>query len=217
MFGNRRTNQAVGRAVGRGLGALIGGLLSGGGNKTTLGTSGEAYMVDVQTVLDGVLTDPHHLTIQVDEFPIKMKRNEVLLDAKGAIRGTWKNNGRYKAAANGFTLSIPIVKGIRYRAAIGGGVVAPTKSWVFDEQGGVLFTNQRIIFNGTKKNTTIPLSKILNFSLANNDSKMLYIDLETGSDVMLQLSQPLPVEVYAVLHALVYDNDFDTKFTVTNS
>jgi hypothetical protein len=108
------------------------------------------------------------------------------------------------------------VQGLRWRASFGSGQIKPEMKWVFNEEGVLWFTNQRIIFDGSNKNVTIQVSKILNLGFANGDATLLYLDIENGKDAMFRFDQPMAQLSYALVHLHLYDNELADWLTVSN-
>jgi hypothetical protein len=111
---------------------------------------------------------------------------------------------------------VPIVQGLRWRASFGSGQIKPEMKWVFNEEGVLWFTNQRIIFDGSNKNITIQLPKVLNLGFANSDASLFYLDIENGKDAMFNLQTSFSTLEYALIHLHLYDNDLDDWLTVSN-
>ena len=157
-----------------------------------------------------------NIPLPVVNLPFRLKRNEVVLGASRARRGTHQATGRGKVRTQGFVVSVPIVQGLRWRASFGSGQVKPEMKWVFNEEGVLWFTNQRIIFDGSNRNTTIQLSKVLNLGFANGDASLFYLDIENGKDAMFNLQSSLSTIEYALIHLHLYDNDLSDWLTVSN-
>lgn len=107
----------------------------------------------------GILPTPQHSGLNVifkkDEIlhwlcPATLKKQKKVID-----RITYK----------GFTASVKITKGLRYR--VGSLKLAPqTKEIMVDEdRGNFWLTNQRIGFLGSRKNFSLPYNKVLSFEL----------------------------------------------------
>jgi hypothetical protein len=73
-----------------------------------------------------------------------------------ASRYELKSSGRYHTA--GASLSIPIVKGVRYR--VGSGRVMTEKSWQETARGRLLVTDKAVVFESPQKNERITWSQI---------------------------------------------------------
>jgi hypothetical protein len=156
------------------------------------------------------------VSLPLDNVPFRLKRNEVILGASSARRGTHQATGRGKVRTQGFVVSVPIVQGLRWRASFGSGQIKPEMKWVFNEEGVLWFTNQRIIFDGSNKNVTIQVSKVLNLGFANGDASLFYLDIENGKDAMFNLQSSLSTIEYALIHLHLYDNDLSDWLTVSN-
>lgn len=73
-----------------------------------------------------------------------------------------KSTGRY--LTEGASISIPIVKGIRYR--IGSGSIIPEKSFQVTAAGRLLLTDKALIFESAQKNERIAWGQIANVTRA---------------------------------------------------
>jgi hypothetical protein len=209
--------------------AFAGGLSSGlmGANQSPTYTPITTFMSDVeeqieimkQQLEDARKVNPEarlNVTIELENVPFRLKRNEVILGASRARRGTHQATGRGKVRTHGFVVSVPIVQGLRWRASFGSGQIKPEMKWVFNEEGVLWFTNQRIIFDGSNKNITIQLPKVLNLGFANSDASLFYLDIENGKDAMFNLQTSFSTLEYALIHLHLYDNDLDDWLTVSN-
>ncbi len=107
----------------------------------------------------GVMPTPQH-----SGFNIIMKKDEIL---HWGCSATLKKQKRITERVNysGLTGSIKIMKGVRYR--VGSIALAPqTREVMVDEDtGNFWLTNQRFGFLGSRKNFTMPYSKILSLEL----------------------------------------------------
>ena len=54
-----------------------------------------------------------NVNMELDNIPFRLKRNEVVLGASRARRGTHQATGRGKVRTQGFVVSVPIVQGLR--------------------------------------------------------------------------------------------------------
>jgi hypothetical protein len=83
--------------------------------------------------------------------------NEKVLAVQiGAKRMEMKSTGRYGTA--GTSISIPIIKGVRYR--IGGGSIRTEKSWQVTGNGRLIVTDKALSFESQDKNERITWSQI---------------------------------------------------------
>lgn len=107
----------------------------------------------------GILPTPQHSGLNVI-----FKKDEVV---HWLCSATLKKQKRITERMNysGLTGSIKIMKGVRYR--VGSIALAPqTREVMVDEDtGNFWLTNQRIGFLGSRKNFTLPYSKILSFEV----------------------------------------------------
>ena len=141
------------------------------------------YLVEVNKI-DGI--SPLY-----NEGPIKLKKGEKYIASSPAKLCLYKNDGRI--GASGFTARIPICKGLSYRQHIG--KITVGKSWQVDQIGELHLTTDKIIFDGTNKNYSVPWSKVLKFAVT-SDGLQIHIDRENGSDFIILLEEALPLRVF---------------------
>jgi len=79
----------------------------------------------------------------------------------GATRMEMKSTGRYRT--NGASISIPIVKGVRYR--VGSGTIRGEKTWQATDTGRLLVTDKAIVFEGDAKNERITWGQVADVEL----------------------------------------------------
>ena len=68
---------------------------------------------------------------------------------------------RGTAGYHGLRVSIPITKGVKYRAALFHYAIAPKEEWMQVDSGEFFVTNKRLIFRGEKASNSIYLAKAL--------------------------------------------------------
>lgn len=92
---------------------------------------------------------------------VVQKSGEVALwSGEGIFHEVGKTPSRYVGSSSG--VSIPIVKGVRYRVGSTRGTLIPGEEYQMDkDQGTVLITTDRVIFNGSLKTQEWQISKIL--------------------------------------------------------
>jgi len=129
-----------------------------------------------------------------NDAPFQLKRNEKYITGVNATINLWKNTGR--GGYHGITVSIPIMKGVRYRA--GGGRIGMEKAWVADQQGTLHFTTDRVVFNGNNKNFSVRWDKVIGLSTDSNGTAIV-IDRESGNDWAFALHNQLPVSAMATI------------------
>ena len=132
---------------------------------------------------------------------IIFKKGEILHWLCGS---TLKKQKRITERVNysGFTGSIKITKGVRYR--VGSFKLAPqTREVMVDEDSGNFWmTNQRIGFLGSRKNFSLPYNKILSFELYNDGVKIHKEGREASYIVGLD-----DVEMPAAIFSSILNND----------
>jgi len=106
-----------------------------------------------------------------------------------------------RVSYSGPTLRIKIVKGLYWRAGDLGVRTYSDDVLTHIDSGVLYLTNKRLIFKGTRKNTTIQLTKILDF-IAYKDG--VEIQKETGKTPLLKFSQNIDV-FSALLGAAIKD------------
>lgn len=99
----------------------------------------------------------------------------------------------------GTSISIPIVKGVRYRAGSFAPAVERTQELVPIDSGTLYITSKRLFFDGQGKNTSLPHAKILKITLALDG---VLIDKAQGKDPCLKVGQDAAPLVAAILAKL---------------
>ncbi len=102
--------------------------------------------------------------IQQHDISIVFKKGEVLHWVCPAVTKKYKritNLIRY----GGPTMSIKIMKGLRYRVGSVGYSTSSSEHLITEDNGAFWLTNQRIGFRGNRKNFAFPYSKIHSFEL----------------------------------------------------
>lgn len=96
-----------------------------------------------------------------------------------------------KALYHGPMVRIKIMKGVYYRAGAMNFNIGGKNQLVKIDSGSLYLTNQRIIFKGTHKNQSIPLSKILDFNTYSNGIEIIkdagknpFFEFSADADVM---------------------------------
>ena len=91
--------------------------------------------------------------------PVSSER--LLAVQNGAKRMAMKSTGRYRTV--GMSVSIPIVKGVRYR--IGTGSIKSDRSWQVTGRGRLIITDKAVAFEGSDKNERITWRQIADVEL----------------------------------------------------
>jgi hypothetical protein len=86
------------------------------------------------------------------------------------------------------------MKGVYYRVGSISGQHVTQEEWKLIDQGKVYLTNKRILFVGSKKNSTIRLDKMLSFTPYSDG---IQINQETGRSPLLSFSNQ--VDVFGLL------------------
>jgi Chloroplast envelope transporter len=115
--------------------------------------------------------------------PIQLRKGEVCHLESTAGHSEFRSVTR-SIRYGGPVARVRIMKGLYYR--VGQVNVQRIAEDVLTQidVGSLYLTNKRLIFNGSKKNTTIPLAKIINFEVYADGLK---IEKETGKDQFFQL------------------------------
>jgi hypothetical protein len=113
---------------------------------------------------------------------ISLRRGEVCHAMRSATHLEFRRTTQAVRYAGPYA-RIRIMKGIYYR--LGQVNVQPISKDVLQplDNGTLYLTSQRLIFDGSKKNTSLPFSKIINFVLFADG---LQIEKETGRDVFFE-------------------------------
>jgi hypothetical protein len=101
------------------------------------------------------------------------KSGEVALwSGQGIFHEVGKTPSRYEGSSSG--ISIPIVKGVRYRVGATRGTLIPGEEYQMDkDQGTVLVTTDRVIFTGSLKTQEWQISKILGAARSADESDFI--------------------------------------------
>lgn len=126
---------------------------------------GTAYSTEIDTFKQSLLTSSGTASLPVmaasDHGYRPVAKENLLAVQDGATRMEMKSTGRYKTG--GTSVSIPIMKGVRYR--VGSGSIRTEKSWQATAHGRLLITDKAIIFEGCDKNERITWTQVANVEL----------------------------------------------------
>lgn len=126
---------------------------------------GEAYSAEIDAVRQSLLTSSETASIPVlnaaDYGYRPVAKENLLAVQNGATRMEMKSTGRYKTG--GTSVSIPIVKGVRYR--VGSGNIRTEKSWQATAHGRLLVTDKAVVFEGGAKNERITWTQVADVEL----------------------------------------------------
>ncbi len=122
--------------------------------------------------------------LPIREVPINLQKNEQCYFTTFA---DWLESRTVTQRINyaGPTARIKIMKGIYYRAGSIGVQRITSEQLLVIDSGQVYITNKRIIFIGNKKNTNIPLNKILS---VNPYSDGIGIEKDSGKSPIIRVS-----------------------------
>jgi len=171
---------------------------------TSLAALAKALHVDI--------TFDHHTSRQLDKFarywriengdiptldvPITLQRNEVAY-WRGTVAWHEIRRRTTRVGFSGPTISIPIVKGVRWRFASFALHRITKDELTFIDKGTLYVTNKRVIFDGALKNTTIRYSSLIGFQLF---SDAVILDKATGKSPHLLLEDD-PEDLAVILGA----------------
>lgn len=121
---------------------------------------GNAYSAEIEAARQSLLTSSETASMPVlkaADYGYRPVAKENLLAVQdGATRMEMKSTGRYKTG--GTSVSIPIVKGVRYR--VGSGSIRTEKSWQATARGRLLVTDKAVVFEGGEKNERITWTQV---------------------------------------------------------
>lgn len=124
-----------------------------------------AYSSKVQSAKQALLTSSSSASLPVlkasDVGYRPVAKENLLAVQNGATRMEMKSTGRYKTG--GTSVSIPIMKGVRYR--VGSGSIRTEKSWQATAQGRLLVTDKAVVFEGGDRNERITWAQIANIEM----------------------------------------------------
>lgn len=124
-----------------------------------------AYSAEIDTFKQSLLTSSSTASLPVlkaaDHGYRPVASENLLAVQEGATRMEMKSTGRYKTG--GTSVSIPIVKGVRYR--VGSGSIRTEKSWQATARGRLFVTDKAIVFEGGEKNERITWTQVANVEL----------------------------------------------------
>src|SRR5688572_5483310 len=96
--------------------------------------------------------------IDATQAGVRLGRGEALVAVVPDVKLLeLRSDGR--VAGRGVSVSIPIVKGVRYRAF--SGRYARSKSWQVVDTGRLLISSKNLIFDGRQANKRLPLSEVM--------------------------------------------------------
>jgi hypothetical protein len=148
-----------------------------------------AYSAEIDVFKQSLLTDDNTASLAVlnaTEHRYRPVTSENLLAIQDrAARMEMKSTGRYKTGR--ISVSIPIVKGVRYR--IGSGSVHAKKSWNVTARGRLLVTDKAIVFEGGDKNERINWTQVANVELMSDG---FIITKRSGPQRTYQVASPDP-------------------------
>lgn len=111
---------------------------------------------------------------------------EVVVNVQNdAVRMENKSTGRY--STNGASVSIPVVKGVRFR--VGAGSIRGEKSWQATDTGRLILTDKAIVFEGSAKNERITWGQVSDVELLSDGFK---VSKRTGPPRFYVTTRPDP-------------------------
>lgn len=119
-----------------------------------------AYSDSINEVKRSLLTGSDRASMPIlnpSEYGYRVVGKENLLAVQDdATRMEMKSTGRYRTG--GASLSIPVVKGVRYR--IGSGTIRGEKEWQATGHGRLIVTDKALSFESSEKNERITWTQI---------------------------------------------------------
>ena len=160
------------------------------------GSTPERTVAPTQSFLDEMASSTDvSITDQTPSF--NLKRNEIFLQSIPCELWTHRANANV-----GFAIAsqrVKLWKGFSVR--VGGGKVARGKSWQKLDHGILNITNNRIIFNGSTKNSTQLHTKILNI-IPTKKGDGIHVNRESGPDWKFQFNNKItPTEMRTIILA----------------
>ncbi|MDW9479006.1 hypothetical protein GOB57_10000 [Sinorhizobium meliloti] len=149
----------------------------------------ERYNAMISNERQALLSGPDRMTLTpLDPFDhgYRPVANENLIAVQeNASLMELKSSGSYRAA--GTTISIPIVKGVRYR--VGSGRITSEKSWQVTATGRLLVTDKAVVFESPQKNERMTWGQIADAELMLDGFR---IAKRTGSPRTFVVDSPDP-------------------------
>lgn len=112
-----------------------------------------------------------------------VSKEDLFAVQNGVTRLEVKSTGRYRAG--GHSVSIPIMKGVRYR--VSSGSIQTEKTWQATARGRFLATDKAIAFEGSDKNERITWTQVANIELLSDG---FVIAKRTGPARTYQVDSP---------------------------
>lgn len=158
-----------------------------------------AYSNDIESAKRALLTSSNSASLPVlkasDVGYRPVAKENLLAIQNGATRMEMKSTGRYRTG--GTSVSIPIMKGVRYR--VGSGSIRTEKSWQATARGRLLVTDKAVVFESGDRNERITWTQIANVELLIDG---FTIAKRSGPPRTYQVSSPSP-EFAAVLELML--------------
>jgi hypothetical protein len=127
--------------------------------------AGRAYSSAIANVKQALITGKDSASLPVlsaSEHGYRPIAKENLLAVQdGATRMEMKSTGRYRTG--GHSVSIPIMKGVRYR--VNSGAIRTEKAWQATARGRLLVTDKAIVFEGGDRNERVTWTQVANIEL----------------------------------------------------
>lgn len=126
---------------------------------------GNAYSAEIEAAKQSLLTSSETASMPVlsaaDYRYRPVAKENLLVVQDDATRMEMKSTGRYKTG--GTSVSIPIVKGVRYR--VGSGSIRTERAWQATAHGRLIVTDKAVVFEGGEKNERITWTQVADVEL----------------------------------------------------
>ncbi|MCV9965112.1 hypothetical protein OIU34_24835 [Pararhizobium sp. BT-229] len=149
----------------------------------------EQYNSLINFERQALLSAPDRMTLQpLDPGDYRYRpvgKENLIAIQENASAFELKSSGNYRTS--GASISIPIVKGVRYR--VGAGRIASEKSWQVTATGRLLITDKAVVFESPEKNDRITWGQIADVELMVDGFR---IAKRTGSPKTFVVNSPDP-------------------------
>lgn len=137
----------------------------------------------------------NELEFDANDIEIQIKKGEMFVFKKGATLYEKKTRRSGSATYSGFSASIKIAPGTRYRIGQVNYDVPKVIETVPVDNGILYISNKRIVFDGEQKNFSIGLDKVLRIDI---NGSLLFIYKENAANPkMVELPYPAAMELAA--------------------
>lgn len=171
---------------------VIGGIVgfrSAGKKKAEEAARLQSYNLAVDAARSTMITGPGAASFPVvnpDDIGYRPVGGEKIVAVQdGATKMELRSTGRYQTG--GTTVSIPIMKGVRYR--VGTGTIRSEKEWQGTAFGRLILTDKAFVFEGNEKNERITWTQVANAELLSDGFRVFK---RTGPPRTFAVERPDP-------------------------